>query len=390
MSAVAQALVDKGVRIINPASVEVADDVDPDRISGDGVVVHAGCRIRGPRTVISAGVHLGAEGPVTIEDCQLGPAVKLKGGYAAAAVFLDGANLGLGHHVREGTILEEQANGAHTVGLKQTILFPFVTLGSLINFCDLLMAGGTSRSDHSEVGSSYIHFNFTPTGDKTTPSLFGDVARGVMLRERPIFLGGQGGAVGPVRVAYGTVVGAGSIVRDDITTENELHLVAPPSGVSRPLAAGGYPKLDAMLARNLAYLANLDALEAWYRQARAPFFAAQPLGGMVLEGALGALASARAERISRLTKLGAKLDPADPRQAPVITALPDLVRLFGAGTPSAPPGVLEPLVIGAGAASYISAVKGLGDADAAAISGWLQGLVDDLGSRAGAILPTVG
>ena len=30
------------------------------------------------------------------------------------------------------------------------------------------MAGGTSRKDHSEVGSSYIHFNFTPDGDKTT------------------------------------------------------------------------------------------------------------------------------------------------------------------------------------------------------------------------------
>jgi UDP-N-acetylglucosamine/UDP-N-acetylgalactosamine diphosphorylase len=37
-----------------------------------------------------------------------------------------------------------------------------------------------------------------------------------MLRERPIFLGGQGGAVGPVQVAYGSVVAAGSILRSDI------------------------------------------------------------------------------------------------------------------------------------------------------------------------------
>lgn len=76
--------------------------------------------------------------------------------------------MGSGAHVRGGTILEEEANGAHTVGLKQTILMPFVTLGSLINFCDVLLAGGTSRTNHSEVGSSYIHFNFTPDGDKTT------------------------------------------------------------------------------------------------------------------------------------------------------------------------------------------------------------------------------
>jgi UDP-N-acetylglucosamine/UDP-N-acetylgalactosamine diphosphorylase len=86
--------------------------------------------------------------------------------------------MGLGGHVREACLLEEQANGAHCVGLKHTILFPFVTLGSLINFCDCLMAGGTSRKDHSEVGSSYIHFNFTPEGDKTTASLIGDVPRG--------------------------------------------------------------------------------------------------------------------------------------------------------------------------------------------------------------------
>jgi len=30
--------------------------------------------------------------------------------------------------------------------------------------------------------------------------LFGDVPRGVMLNQPPIFLGGQGGAVGPIRV----------------------------------------------------------------------------------------------------------------------------------------------------------------------------------------------
>lgn len=78
------------------------------------------------------------------------------------------------------------------MGLKQTILFPFVTLGSLINFCDVFMAGGTSRRDHSEVGSSYIHFNYTPRGDKATPSLVGDVPRGVMLNKEPFFSGDRG------------------------------------------------------------------------------------------------------------------------------------------------------------------------------------------------------
>ena len=207
------ALLAAGVQMPLPDTVQVADDVDPARVSGDGVVIHPGCRISGAETVISAGVSLGAEGPVTIHDVRLGPRSSIAAGYAAKTVLLEGASLGSGAHVREGTLLEEQASTAHTVGLKQTILLPYVTLGSLINFCDCLMSGGTSRRDHSEVGSSYIHFNFTPDGDKTTPSLFGDVVHGVLLDQPAVFLGGQGGTVGPVTVGFGSVVAAGSVLR---------------------------------------------------------------------------------------------------------------------------------------------------------------------------------
>jgi len=148
-------LIDKGVDIRNPFTIDVGDEVTVDQISGKGVRIYPGCRIYGEKTVISNGCQIGYEGPVTIDNCQLGSKVELKGGYFNKSVFLEKSNMGLGAHVREGCILEEEANGAHCVGLKQTILFPFVTLGSLINFCDCLMAGGKSRKDHSEVGSSY-------------------------------------------------------------------------------------------------------------------------------------------------------------------------------------------------------------------------------------------
>ncbi len=190
-------LLDKGITVPNALSLDIGDEVDVDRIAGDGVVIYPGCRIYGARTVIAAGVRLGADGPVTIEDCALDRQVELRGGYFRRSVFLEKSSMGPGAQVREGCLVEEDAGGAHCVGLKQTILFPFVTIGSLVNFCDCLMAGGTSRKDHSEVGSSYVHFNFTPDGDKATASLFGDVAHGVMLDQPPIFLGGQGGAVGP-------------------------------------------------------------------------------------------------------------------------------------------------------------------------------------------------
>ncbi len=183
-------LVHKGVAIPNPRSVLIGDDVELDRIAGDGVVIYPGCKIFGEKTLIMSGARLGYEGPVTVEDCQIGPDVELKGGFFRRSAFLEKANVGYGAHIRDGCILEEEANGAHTVGFKQTILFPFVTVGSLINFCDCLMAGGTSRKNHSEVGSSYIHFNYTPNQDKATPSLIGDVPRGVMLNPAAHLFGG--------------------------------------------------------------------------------------------------------------------------------------------------------------------------------------------------------
>ena len=102
-----EALLKKGVKIPNPASVDIDDSVDVDRISGDGVVIYAGCKIMGHSTLILQGATLGNEGPVTVENCHIGPQVELKGGYFKDAVFLKSVSMGLGSHIREGTILEE-------------------------------------------------------------------------------------------------------------------------------------------------------------------------------------------------------------------------------------------------------------------------------------------
>ncbi|NCD19813.1 MAG: UDP-N-acetylglucosamine pyrophosphorylase [Actinobacteria bacterium] len=382
-----RALIAKGVSIPNPLSLDIGPEVDVARISGDRVTLHPGCRIHGAQTVISAGVALGAEGPVTIEDCHLGPGVQLKGGYFANSVFLEGANMGLGAHVRAGTLLEEEANGAHTVGLKQTILLPFVTLGSLINFCDCLMAGGTSRKDHSEVGSSYIHFNFTPDGTKATPSLFGDVPRGVMLRERPIFLGGQGGAVGPVVTGFGSVVGAGSILRDDILEDGQFVIAPPARGVSRPMTAHAHRKLRRVVEKNLDYLANLAALDAWYREVRQPFFARQELGPLVYEGALGVLASARKERVTRLTSMVATVPPDDEGRRELRDRVGELAALFD--SPDLPDGSAFLDALGSPEAGYIATIQRLPADVADAGVAWLQGIVDGLRSRATAIVPSL-
>lgn len=295
-------LLDRGVVMPAPETVDIGTEVNPERIA-PGVVVHAGCRIRGLETSIGPGCVLGREQPVTLIGSQLGHEVTLAGGSVEGATLLDGASLGSGAHVRSGTLVEEQAGGAHTVGLKQTILFPFVTLGSLINFCDCLMAGGTSRRNHSEVGSSYVHFNYTPHGDKATASLVGDVPRGVMLDQPPIFLGGQGGLVGPARIQYGTVLPAGAICRRDVLVEGQLVVPEPLQPGASPYPLGCYRDIRRAATNSLLYLGSIRALQHWYREVRRLFMQDDPYRAACHRGALSRLEVVFQERVHRLEQL---------------------------------------------------------------------------------------
>jgi len=308
-------LINKGIDLPNPLTLDIGEEVNIDQISARNVRIYPGCRIYGEHTVISSGARIGYEGPVTIENCQIGQDVELKGGYFSKSVFLDKSNMGLGAHVREGSILEEEASGAHCVGLKQTILFPFVTLGSLINFCDCLMAGGTNRQNHSEVGSSYIHFNFTPDGDKTTPSLIGDVPRGVMLNQPPIFLGGQGGIIGPLRMGFGNVVAAGSVLKADYPEDNQLIVgKTHPGGIKNYLPAS-YPNLLRIIENNVLYLANLSALEEWYIHVRKLFLDGLEFGPLIHAGLLDKLSLAKKERLKRLEAMAKRASLSGPPQS---------------------------------------------------------------------------
>ena len=291
----------------NPFSVDVGEEVDPERISTNGVVFYTGTKISGAKTLISSGAKLGCEAPVAVADCRLGRGVELKGGFFKSSVFLDQANMGSGAQVREGCLLEEEANGSHTVGLKQTILFPFVTLGSLINFCDAFLAGGTSRKDHSEVGSSYIHFNYTPNQDKATASLLGDVPRGVMLREPPIFLGGQGGLVGPARIGFGTVIAAGSVWRGDCPEGGKLLRREGQPASAKAFHPGLYGDIRRRVTNNILYLANLLALRQWYIHVRFSFPGDPEMGEALWKGALSTLEAVLSERLARFKALAEKM-----------------------------------------------------------------------------------
>ena len=302
------ALIEKGVQIPNPSSVEISEEVDINLISSEEVTIHSGCKIFGKKTLIMPGVKLGSRSPVTIKNCQLGKKVELKGGYFEGSTFLNSVNMGDGAEIREGCLLEEEANGAHTVGLKQTILFPFVTLGSIINFCDILMAGGTSRKNHSEVGSSYIHFNYTPNQDKATASLIGDVAQGVMLNQPPIFLGGQGGIVGPSRIGYKTVIAAGVIFRGDCPQGHKLLMGKEPQKGDIDFYPGLYWSVKKRVINCIEYIANITAFRQWYLIVRSKFFQGSHMEKLLYEGALEKIEIIFNERIKRFKQLASKME----------------------------------------------------------------------------------
>jgi bifunctional UDP-N-acetylglucosamine pyrophosphorylase / glucosamine-1-phosphate N-acetyltransferase len=402
-----EALKAKGVLFRNPESIELGPEISPDAIA-PGAEIHPGCRIRGSQTVILEGARIGEEAPVTIEDCQVGPRVELKGGYCRKSTFLEKANMGSGAHVREACLLEEESNGAHAVGIKQTILMPYVTLGSLVNFCDILMAGGTDRRNHSEVGSSYIHFNFTPNQDKATPSLIGDVPRGVMLREAAIFLGGQGGLVGPSVIGYGSVIAAGIVCREDVG-EGKLVFGGSQERKVVDYLPGAYFELERKVRKNLSYIGNLAALRQWYLDVRSRFFAADDLGRALYAGALEKIEMSLDERLTRLRGLANRMPESIRacRRMPAGKASPRLVaqqeefyRMWGdveerlrparknAGDERAREAFLAQFEKSAGS-GYIDSIRQLPEPTRTAGTAWLQGILESLVREALELLPSL-
>lgn len=298
-------LEEKGVVIVDPRQVYIAPEVDLDRVY-EGSTLFPGTRLTGARTLIGSGAKIGTEGPAVIHDCVVGARAEVASGFLTEAALLPRAKAGANSHYRAGTILEEEASTAHSVGLKQTILMYGVTLGSLINMCDALLSGGRSRSDHTEVGSGFIHFNFTPwgeKGDKATPSLVGNVTEGVFLDQPRIFLGGMSGMVGPRSIGFGALTAAGQVVRHDVPVrtmhaETGRDMEKPWSPSEARLSA---EHLEKVRSKNIEFLAQLYALKAWYEQVRLKRSRLWQDGelSLVLAGAIETIQMCIHERVSR-------------------------------------------------------------------------------------------
>ena len=148
-----------------------------------------------------------------------------------------------------------------------TLLMPWVTLGSNINFCDVLLAGGTGDppSQFSEVGSGTVHFNFTIRGDKATASLW-EMSVKVFSVFRALFIGGNCSALGPLLAEFGAFSAAGARLSGQLASGLNLgtaHLSGHKSYDPRC-----FPNLRWIVSTQLQFFGELVALFHWYDQVR--------------------------------------------------------------------------------------------------------------------------
>jgi UDP-N-acetylglucosamine/UDP-N-acetylgalactosamine diphosphorylase len=269
------------------------------------------------------------------------------------------------------------------------------------------MAGGTDEKNHSEVGSSYIHFNYTPNQDKATASLIGDVARGVMLNQSPIFLGGQGGMVGPVMIEYGNVVAAGTIVRKDLLKQDSMLLGHQAIARSMPFKMGLYSNVNRIIKLNTIYIANLIALRRWYLDVRSIFMQDKDMGTALYNGALEKLDMALTERIKRLGAVAAKMPESIEilggkdvsgkvieKKKEFINKWDDMKQGFShsldyEGKVSLREQFLEAVEesVKLKGKDYITSIKGLGDKESSIGVSWMQGIVDEICGKTWELLP---
>lgn len=387
-----KALQRRGVEVWGPDRVYVSEDVKLDAIEAGAVIRHA--TLSGSGLRIAKGAKVGVSGHAEVEDCQIATDVELGAGLYQGATFLRGAKVRGFAEIRPGTLLEEEAEAAHSVALKNTTFTSCCVAGSLINFCDLFLSGGTSRSDHTEIGSGAIHFNFDPRGDKWG-SLIGGI-RGVLLRSAPVFVGGNCGIVGPVEIGFGSVTAAGSVIRRDVG-QNVVIATGSKNVQIRDFDRRIYGSLTSRFLLTAKLIGTLRALDRWYALVRLP--SAKADERPFYDAARTQIETQIAERIKRLGNIVAKLpesislslagSAAD--DSPAIRQHRDLIERW----PATSDALEAPVETPAPPVDFVSAfsearTKGMShieaiqnsDEGAGETADWLGGIVDGVTERA--------
>lgn len=414
-------LQENGVNVPDLDSVKISRDVQLEHIS-PGCTLYPFVRITGSKTQIHSGTEIGTRGSVTLEnswigentivgnlgpvtliDTVVGPKSILGSGVAEQAVFLGKETMindfttGYGFRVRKGSLYEEDASSAQHTDTKMTILFPWATLGSDINFCDVLLAGGTGPElgSFSEVGSGTIHFNYSIRGDKATASLFGDVANGVFLDQERLFIGGNNSLLGPIKADFGAMTAAGARINGTLSQGLNFGHALPKGTIDYD--SGVFTGATGIVNKQINVLAELTALCNWYKQVRIGCVAQSPEQKFLYQSGLSMIEFNFQERLSQLNRyvgalensirIGEKNKQVSSKeiseQKHLLTHWPKIQTEFekrGNFELKIPDSLRNEiaLLLDEGTASYTEIIKGLSKAGKQAGKTWLTGIVENV------------
>jgi UDP-N-acetylglucosamine/UDP-N-acetylgalactosamine diphosphorylase len=222
-----------------------------------------------------------------------------------------------------------------------------------------------------------------------------------MLNQPPIFLGGQGGIIGPARLGFGNVVAAGSVLHHDYPGDNQLIFEQAPAGSVKNYRQAAYPGIGRVVKNNILYLANLTALEMWYTHIRKPFLEAQPFGLLLYAGVLEQLAAGKKERLKRLKAMAQKA-VASGKDVPARQELHDQIKMIENLFTGKIPDVLSRTdpsreiflndfekIAGGNRTNYIETIQGMPAAVSSKGVAWLSGIVDALAQKAAHAVPSM-
>ena len=208
-----------------------------------------------------------------------------------------------------------------------------------------------------------------------------------MLNQKPIFLGGQGGLVGPCRLEFGTIIGAGSIQREDELRQGRMIAKGVGKGINTPYHPGRHLNFKRIMKNNIIYIANLTALMQWYIHVRSHFIS-DDFPEELFDGLKEKLNMALEERIKRLKEYCLKIQTLKQQKIAGDKKWSELEELFVhmngiEGDAKLKDTFLEKIHTGItkSGKDYISVIKGLNNEDAVTGTRWLQGIVDQISGQ---------
>ena len=278
----------QGVEVWGAERVYISPDVCLKNVCPGAVLKNAS--ISGAETMIGRRSEIGTSGTAVLCNSQVGNDVELGAGIYESATLLSSSKVRGFAEFRAGTLLEETAEVGHNVGLKNTFLGLGVVAGSNINLCDIVVTGGSSRQNHTEIGSGTVNFNFDPRRDKFG-SLIGDVT-GLLLASPPIFVGGNVGLVAPLQIGYGAVIPAGTTVRTDVSSGKLFNVGLPAQATGiKDFQPALYFDMSRKCITTAKLIGTLHALRQFYELVRIPFCDSWEM--LLYKAAVGSIGNAR-------------------------------------------------------------------------------------------------